>query len=189
MRKLFIYKETTAIPCPCNKWHLGYWDTLKHICSLPQVLGALLPFSKSPKAKKHLENGSLNGLSKCHASQEYYVSYLLFNETSVKILSYHHAFTPPLDTLNSRVYIAERWYKHWNRTYLLETFAEPGELNQSFGIQFIAESRLKENMSTYLFASSSSCPSFISVLPLVHLYYYHVKHVQTLGWHYPYNQR
>lgn len=130
LQKLFIYKETTAIPCPCNKWHLGYWDTLKHICSLPQVLGALLPFSKSPKAKKHLENGSLNGLSKCHASQEYYVSYLLFNETSVKILSYHHAFTPPLDTLNSRVYIAERWYKHWNRTLLLgvTSLSKCGEL-------------------------------------------------------------
>lgn len=83
----------------------------------------------------------------------------------MKILSYHHAFTSPLDTLNSRVYRAEGCYKHCDQTYLLVTFTKPGELNQPFGIQLIAESKLKDSMSTYLFTSSSTCPSFISVLP------------------------
>lgn len=102
----------------------------------------------------------------------------------MKILSYHHSSTSPLHTPNSRAYI-EWCHTHGDQAYLLETWTKPSKLNQHFGIQLITESRLRDSTSTYLFTSAGSCASFITALPQFHLCNRHVKHFQTLGWHYP----
>lgn len=102
----------------------------------------------------------------------------------MKILSYHHSSTSPLHTPNSRAY-TERCHTHGDQAYLLETWTKPSKLNQHFGIQLITESRLRDSTSTYLFTSAGSCASFITALPQFHLCNRHVKHFQTLGWHYP----